>query len=103
MSFCACVFNLVFGASLYHYQDYDNKEIDAVVELKNGDWCAFEIKLGANQIDFAAESLLKINKKFKEYPKGKPAKILCVICGLSNAAYKRPDGVYVVPITALKN
>ncbi|MFR7828749.1 MAG: hypothetical protein ACLU23_03095 [Eubacterium sp.] len=32
--FCACVFNLVFGASLYHYQDYDNKEIDAVVELK---------------------------------------------------------------------
>lgn len=92
-----------FGASLYHYQDYDNKEIDAVVELKNGDWCAFEIKLGANQIDFAAESLLKINKKIKEDPKGKPAKILCVICGLSNAAYKRPDGVYVVPITALKN
>ena len=101
--FCACVFNLVFGASLYHYQDYDNKEIDAVVELKNGDWCAFEIKLGANQIDFAAESLLKINKKIKEDPKGKPAKILCVICGLSNAGYKRPDGVYVVPITALKN
>ena len=64
--FCACVFNLVFGASLYHYQDYDNKEIDAVVELKNGDWCAFEIKLGANQIDFAAESLLKINKKLKQ-------------------------------------
>ena len=92
-----------FINSLYHYQDYDNKEIDAVVELKNGDWCAFEIKLGANQIDFAAESLLKINKKIKEDPKGKPAKILCVICGLSNAAYKRPDGVYVVPITALKN
>lgn len=51
---------------MYHYQDYDNKEIDAVVELKNGDWCAFEIKLGANQIDFAAESLLKINKKLKK-------------------------------------
>lgn len=64
--FCACVFNLVFGASLYHYQDYDNKEIDAVIELKNGDWCAFEIKLDANQIDFAAESLLKINKKLKK-------------------------------------
>lgn len=92
-----------FINSLYHYQDYYNKEIDAVIELKNGDWCAFEIKLGANQIDFAAESLLKINKKIKEDPKGKPAKILCVICGLSNAAYKRPDGVYVVPITALKN
>ena len=82
---------------------YDNKEIDAVVELSNGEWCAFEIKLGANQIDDAAKSLLDINKKIEKDPKGKPAKILCVICGLSNAAYKRPDGVYVVPITALKN
>lgn len=92
-----------FGASLYHYQDYDNKKIDAVIELSNGEWCAFEIKLGANQIDEAAKNLLDINKKIEKDPKGKPAKMLCVICGLSNAAYKRPDGVYVVPITALKN
>lgn len=92
-----------FGASLYHYQDYDNKEIDAVIELSNGEWCAFEIKLGANQIDEAAKNLLDINKKIEKDPKSKPAKVLCVICGLSNAAYKRPDGVYVVPITALKN
>ena len=34
---------------------------------------------------------------------GKEPASLCVICGLSNAAYKRPDGVLVVPITALKN
>lgn len=92
-----------FGASLYHYQDYDNREIDAVIELSDGEWCAFEIKLGANQIDAAAKSLLDINEKIKKDPKGRPAKILCVICGLSNAAYKRPDGVYVIPITALKN
>ncbi len=92
-----------FGASLYHYQGYDNKEIDAVIELKNGDWCAFEIKLGANQIDEAATNLLDINQKIKNDPKGRPPKVLCVICGLANAAYKRPDGVYVVPITALKN
>lgn len=92
-----------FGASLYHYQDYDNKEIDAVIELNTGEWCAFEIKLGANQIDDAANNLLAINKKLQGTPNAKPAKILCVICGLSNAAYKRPDGVYVVPITALKN
>lgn len=92
-----------FGASLYHYQGYDGKEIDAVIELKNSDWCAFEIKLGANQIDDAAKNLLDINQKIKNDPKGKPAKVLCVICGLAGAAYKRPDGVYVVPITALKN
>ena len=92
-----------FGASLYHYQGYDSKEIDAVIELNSGDWCAFEIKLGANQIDEAAKNLLDINQKIKNDPKGRPPKVLCVICGLANAAYKRPDGVYVVPITALKN
>lgn len=91
-----------FEASLYHYQDYNNNEIDAVIELKNGNWCAFEIKLGANQIDAAAKNLLDINKKIKN-ENGKPASVLCVICGMSNAAYKRPDGVYVVPVTALKN
>ena len=92
-----------FGASLYHYQDYEGKEIDAVIELGDGEWCAFEVKLGANQIDAAAQNLLDINHKIMNDPKGKPAKTLCVICGLANAAYKRPDGVYVVPITALKN
>lgn len=90
-----------FGANLYHYQDYRNREIDAVLELKDGDWCAFEIKLGANQIEDAAQSLLKIDRDI-EKEGGKQAKVLCVICGLSNAAYRRDDGVYVVPITALR-
>lgn len=91
-----------FGARLFHYQDYANREIDAIVELNNHEWCAFEIKLGANQIDEAAENLVKIGKSVGEMKK-KPPKILCVICGLSNAAYKRDDGVFVVPITSLKN
>ena len=91
-----------FGASLYHYQDYSGKEIDAVVELSDGSWCAFEIKLGAHQIDAAAEGLLNIKKQFEDDPKGKPPAVLCVLCGMSNAAYRRPDGVFVVPITALK-
>lgn len=87
---------------MFHYQDYHEKEIDAVLELENGDWCAFEIKLGANKIDEAAKNLLNIrNDIIKE--NGKAPKICCVVCGLSNAAYQRPDGVYVVPITALKD
>ncbi len=90
-----------FGAKLYHYQDYANKEIDSVIELENGDWCAFEIKLGANKIDEGAENLKKIKARI-ENEGGIPPKICCVICGLSNAAYQREDGVYVVPITALK-
>jgi len=92
-----------FGGALYHYQDYLGREIDAVIELPDGRWCAFEIKLGANQIDDAAEGLLKIQREIKADPKGKPPAILCVLCGMSNAAYQRTDGVFVVPITALKN
>lgn len=91
-----------FGAKVFHYQDYANREIDAIIELNTHEWCAFEIKLGANKIDEAAENLIKIGKSVGEMKK-KPPKILCVICGLSNAAYKRDDGVFVVPITSLKN
>lgn len=92
-----------FGGALYHYQDYQGREIDAVIELPDSQWCAFEIKLGANQIDAAAHSLLNIKKAFESDPKGKPPAVLCVLCGMANAAYQRPDGVFVVPITALKN
>lgn len=91
-----------FGAQVFHYQDYAGREIDAVVELNDGRWCAFEIKLGANQIDKAAANLLEIYDKIASEG-GKTPSVMCVICGMSNAAYKRSDGVYVVPITALKN
>ena len=90
-----------FGGKCYHYQDYQNREIDSIIELENGEWCAFEVKLGANKIEEAANNLNNI-KDAIEKEKGKPPAVLCVICGMSNAAYKRPDGVYVVPITALK-
>lgn len=92
-----------FDAELYHYQDYNNNEIDAVIELKNGNWCAFEIKLGVHQIDSAAEQLINIKNTIAAQKDGIPPSVLCVICGMSNAAYRREDGVFVVPITALKN
>ena len=95
------VYANAFGAELYHYQDYKNHEIDAVIELPDKRWCGIEIKLGANQIDAAAENLLKINAAIRD-ANGQPASYLIVVCGLSNAAYQRPDGVYVLPITMLK-
>ena len=91
-----------FGASLYHYQDYHNQEMDAVIVLPDGEWCGIEIKLGANQIEDAAKNLLKIKQKILEEKNGKAPKSLSVICGLSNAAYQREDGVFVVPLTALR-
>lgn len=91
-----------FDAKIYHYQDYRNREIDAVIENKDGSWCAFEIKLGANHIEQAAKNLKKISVDIGEEKDGVPPKVLCVICGMSNAAYRREDGVFVVPITALR-
>ncbi|MBN1552235.1 DUF4143 domain-containing protein, partial [bacterium] len=91
-----------FNAQLFHYRDDAGREIDAVIELPDGNWGAFEIKLGANQIDAAAKDLLELKKLMTADPKAKAPEILCIICGLANFAYTRADGVMVVPITALK-
>ena len=87
--------------NLFHFRDDRGNEIDAIVELPDGRWGAFEIKLGANQIDSAAEQLLKMRRIMEK--EGSVPNVLCVICGLSNMAYRRADGVYVVPITALRD
>lgn len=97
------IYSEAFDAKLYHYQDYNGHEIDAVISMPDGSWCAFEIKLGANQIDDAAANLIKIHDAIARDDKGKPPAVMCVLCGLSNAAYRRDDGVFVVPITALKD
>ena len=91
-----------FGATLYHYQDYAGNEIDTIIELPDGSWCGIEIKLGANKIEEAAKNLIHIRDEIVK-DEGKAPSALIVLCGLSNAAYQRPDGVYVVPLTALKN
>ena len=96
------IYSQSFGGKLFHYQDYKNNEMDAVIELEDGEWCAFEIKLGAKRIEEGAKNLIKVSSEIAKSG-GKPPKIQCVVCGLSNAAYRRADGVYVVPITALKN
>ncbi len=92
-----------FGGQLYHYQDYKGQEVDAVIERPDGQWCAIEIKLGAGQIDAAAANLLKLRAQIADEPQGKPPVVCAVVCGMANAAYKRPDGVFVVPLTALRN
>ena len=87
---------------LFHYQDYDGNEFDAVVEFDDGSYAAFEIKLGAGQIEEAAQNLIRVSNMIKEKG-GIPPKALVVICGLTNAIYTRNDGVIVIPITALKD
>lgn len=88
-----------FGAKLYHYQDYDGGEIDAVLQFPDGEWSAFEVKLNPNQVDDAAAALVALTAKFVRHP----PRSLAVVVGKSGIAYRRKeDGVYVLPITALK-
>ena len=91
-----------FGAALCHYQDYAGNEMDSVIDLPDGGWCGIEIKLGANKIEEAASNLIRIRDAIIK-DGGKAPSAMIVVCGLSNAAYQRLDGVFVVPLTALKN
>ena len=86
-------------AKLYHYRENNSGiEVDAIVEIADGEYGAIEIKLGSNQEELAAKNL----KRFYDSAEVKP-KFMCIICGLYDAVVKRPDGIYVLPITALKN
>ncbi len=91
------------GGELYHYRDGRGREIDAVVTAPDGRWAAVEIKLGAHQIDEAASKLLALQCDMRADQHAIPPSILCVVCGMTAYAYTRPDGVYVVPITALRD
>lgn len=84
---------------IYHYRDNDTGvEVDTIVEIADGEYGAIEIKLGANKEEEATESL----KRFYELAEVKP-KFMCIICRLYDAVIKRPDGIYALPITALKS
>ena len=87
------------GAFLWHYLDNTGLEVDAIVEKRNGDWCAFEMKLGTGRIDEAAMALLKLRKRVDVDKVGEP-RMLGVIVS-SGYGYIRKDGVAVVPIGAL--
>jgi predicted AAA+ superfamily ATPase len=88
------------GASLYHYRDNSNLEIDAIVEMKDGEWGAFEIKLGESQVEAAAQTLIRMKNKMISNGAKEPS-CLAVITG-GGLGMKRKDGVYVVPVNALK-
>lgn len=86
------------GGKIYHFHDNNTgEEVDAIVELRDGSYGAIEVKLGVGKIDEAANNLKKFSNACDT-----PPNFLCVISGMIDYAYRRVDGVYVVPITALK-
>jgi predicted AAA+ superfamily ATPase len=88
------------GGTVLHYRDNSGLEADAIVEMPDGAWSAFEIKLGEHQVDDAAATLCRLRDKMVSSGAAKP-KCLCVITG-GGFGRQRDDGVYVVPINALK-
>ena len=103
-----CVRDLrVFAESLdgavYHYRDNTNLECDTVIHLRNGSYGLIEIKLGGDDlIDEGAANLLKLKNKI-DVSKMKAPAFLMVLIGVGKYAYRREDGILVVPIGCLKN
>ena len=86
-----------------HYRDVTNLECDAVVHLRDGNYGLIEIKIGGdNLIDEGANSLKKLRDKIDTTKMKKPS-FLMVLIGIGELAYRRDDGVYVVPLGCLKD
>ncbi|MCM1518734.1 MAG: DUF4143 domain-containing protein [Pseudoflavonifractor sp.] len=86
---------------IYHYRDRNGLEADIIVALKDGRWGAIEVKLGNKQADIAAETLTNLASKIDTDKMGSPS-FLMVLTG-GEYAYRRKDGVWVVPIGCLKD
>lgn len=91
------VYAQAIGGSVYHYRDDRGLEVDIIVEVPGGRWAPIEVKLGMNDVDKAAENLLSLSAKFPDTP---PA-FMAVLVGIGKYAYRREDGVFVVPISSL--
>ena len=90
------------NSNVYNYHDKDGLEIDAIVHRNNGQWGAIETKLGGETlINSGAEKLLKLAKKV-DIERMQPPAFLMVLVAVSEFAYRRQDGVIVVPIGCLK-
>lgn len=97
------IFAESINGSVYHYRDNTGLECDAVIHLRNGKYGLIEIKLGGDDlIEEGAKTLKKLKDCIDTTKMNKPS-FLMVLTGIGKYAYKREDGVLVVPIGVLKN
>ena len=95
------IYAQAIDGDVFHYRDKSGLESDLIVRLRDGRWAAIEVKLGNKQIEEASQNLLALKAKIDEDKMGQ-ASFLMVITG-GQYAYRRNDGVLVVPIGCLKN
>lgn len=97
------VYASAIDGDVYHYRDRSGLECDAVVHLPNGKYGLIEVKIGGKElIDEGAESLKKLASEIDTEKMYAPS-FLMVLTGIGELAYKREDGVLVVPIGSLKD
>lgn len=95
------VFADSLNGEVYHYRDKDGQECDAVIHLRSGEYGLIEIKLGGERlIEEGAKSLKDMANKINTDKMKKPS-FLMVLTGVGEFAYKRKDGVIIVPIGCL--
>ena len=94
------VYAQAIDGDVFHYRDKSELESDLIVRLRDGRWAAIEVKLGNKQIEEAAQNLLALKAKIDEKKMGE-ASFLMVLTG-GQFAYRRNDGVLVVPIGCLR-
>ncbi len=93
------IYAQALDATVFHYRENTGLEADAIVEVRDGRWAAFEVKLGQAAVEDAAVNLRRLAERIDVARHGTPA-ALAVITGWGYA-YRRPDGVAVIPIGAL--
>lgn len=97
------VFADALNGKVYHFRDKTGLECDAVVHLRNGSYGLIEVKLGGDKLIEEGADNLKTLKNKIDITKMKAPSFLMVLIGVGDYAYRRQDGVYVVPIGCLKD
>lgn len=96
------VYSELLDGKIYHYRDKNGLECDAVLHLRNGKYGLIEVKLGGKKlIDEGAAILTELSEKIDVGRMMAPS-FMMVLTGTGDYAYKRTDGIWVVPIGCLK-
>ena len=94
------VYAAASDATVSHYHDADDLEVDAIVHRRDGSWVAVEVKLGSPQVPEAVENLLRLERKLVDRGERPPAAKLIVI-GFGMPAHVTSEGIVIAPVDTL--